>query len=155
MAFVLMSPAFDTGATIPLRHTCSGEDLSPPLEWKGAPEATQSFALVCSDPDAPGGTFYHWAIFDIPADQRQLAEGLYGKKPLVGGLRQAVNDFDRIGYSGPCPPRGHGIHHYHFRLFALDVAQLDFDGRAGCREMERAARQHSLAATEIIGCFER
>jgi Raf kinase inhibitor-like YbhB/YbcL family protein len=154
MAFRLTSPAVDNGAAIPQRYTCSGEDRSPPLEWDEPPPGTRSFALLCDDPDAPSGTFRHWAIFDIPPERRRLTEGL---RPVaaVEGMRQAINDFGRPGYAGPCPPRGHGIHHYHFRLLALDVDRLPVDPQARCSSVDAAARGRVLAAAELVGLFER
>jgi len=155
MNFKVTSPAFNSGAIIPLRYTCSGEDVSPALEWQDAPSGTKSFALTCSDPDAPGGTFYHWAVFDIPADWRQTAQGIPRQASHPGGLRQALNDFGRVGYAGPCPPVGHGPHHYYFRLLALDVEHLELGEDPRCREVEPTARPHCLAVTEIVGRFER
>jgi Raf kinase inhibitor-like YbhB/YbcL family protein len=110
----LGSSAFANDATIPRRFTCDGEDLSPPLDWIGTPAETHSLVLLCDDPDAPAGTWHHWAAYDIATDRAGLAEGatLYADRQ---GFKQAVNDFHRSGYGGPCPPRGHGPHHYHFR----------------------------------------
>src|SRR5512139_1384802 len=97
----LRSSAFPDGTTIPRRFTCDGTDLSPPLDWSDAPETTRSFVLLCDDPDAPAGTWRHWAAYDIPADRAALVEGAaqQGK-----GFRQAINDFQQPGYGGPCPP---------------------------------------------------
>ncbi|GEO84336.1 MULTISPECIES: YbhB/YbcL family Raf kinase inhibitor-like protein [Alphaproteobacteria] len=155
MPFSLISPAFDNRADVPLRYTCSGENLSPAFAWSGAPDGTKSFALVCSDPDAPLGTFFHWAVFDIPADRHGLDEALPPQAELPGGLRQVENSFGRLGYGGPCPPKGHGLHHYHFRLYALDAARLALDEPAHCREVEAEARRHSLGMAELVGLFER
>jgi Raf kinase inhibitor-like YbhB/YbcL family protein len=152
--FQLRSPAFADGAAVPVRHTCDGEDLSPPLVWSGAPAGARSFALLCDDPDAPAGTWHHWALFDIPATTTRLDEGVPATE-TAGVMRQAVNDFGRFGYGGPCPPRGHGVHHYHFRLLALDVPSLGLAGRVRCREVERAARAHVLATAELVGTFRR
>lgn len=153
MTFRLDSPAFATGGRIPTRYTCDGENLSPPLSWSGAPAGTRSFALVCSDPDAPAGTFHHWAVFDIPPDATGLAEGLpTGTTPPFA---HAQNDFRRAGYSGPCPPRGHGAHRYRFALYALKVPALGLPGLPGCRDVERAARTHALAETELVGTYAR
>jgi Raf kinase inhibitor-like YbhB/YbcL family protein len=152
--FQLRSPAFADGAPVPLRHTCEGDDLSPPLAWSDAPAGTRSFALLCDDPDAPAGTWHHWALFDIPAATSRVDEGVPGAE-VAGTMRQAVNDFGRLGYGGPCPPRGHGVHHYHFRLLALGVASLGLTGRVGCPEVERAARPHTLATAELVGTFGR
>ncbi|MCS6879253.1 MAG: YbhB/YbcL family Raf kinase inhibitor-like protein [Geminicoccaceae bacterium] len=153
-AMRLASPAFAAGGRIPERYTCDGADLSPPLSWSGAPVSTRSFVLVCEDPDAPAGTWYHWAVFDIPADQTSLPEGL-AKTEKVGRLRQAINDFRKPGYGGPCPPRGHGTHHYRFRLLALSVGSLPLGPRPGCREVLSAAEPHILAGTELVGTYSR
>jgi hypothetical protein len=152
--FELRSPAFAAGRPIPVRHSCDGEDLSPPLAWSGAPMGTRSFCLLCDDPDAPAGTWHHWALFDIPPTMSGLEEGVAPAADL-DGMRQALNDFGRPGYGGPCPPRGHGVHHYHFRLLALDVASLGLAGRVGCRDVERAARRHTLAVAELVGTYRR
>lgn len=154
MAFRLTSPAFEDGAAIPRRHSCDGEDLSPPLEWEDPPPGTLGFALFCDDPDAPGGTFRHWAIFDIPADRRQSAEGLRSVA-VIDGMRQAVNGFGRLGYGGPCPPHGHGVHHYHFRLLALDLDRLPAGPHPDCETVAAAARAHARGSAELVGLFSR
>lgn len=154
MDFSLTSAAFADGARIPDRHACTGDDLSPPLAWEGPPAGTLGFALVCSDPDAPAGTWYHWAVFDIPADAAALAEG-YPTDARVGVTRQAVNDFRRTGYGGPCPPPGHGVHHYYFHLTALDVDRLDLPPTAGCRDVERVIKHHALAQAVLTGTYSR
>jgi len=100
---LIRSPAFSDGATIPRQYTCEGEDLSPPVEWSGLPPGTQSLALLCDDPDAPAGTWHHWAAYDIPANSTGLPEGA-GQGRGARGLKQGVNDFGRVGYGGPCPP---------------------------------------------------
>lgn len=154
MSLALMSAAFSTGEPIPTVHTCDGADTSPPLSWHGAPEGARGFAIVCTDPDAPVGTWYHWAIFDIPSNITALAAG-YATDARVGSTRQAINDFKRTGYGGPCPPRGHGSHHYHFRLMALSVDRLDLDVPVEAREAERAAERHLLAEAVLIGTYGR
>jgi len=150
----LASPSFVDGAPIPRRFTCDGEDLSPPLEWGGAPSAAQSFALLCDDPDAPGGVWRHWAAYDIPSDRTRLPEGA-GQKSIAPPIKQAVNDFHRIGYGGPCPPRGRGPHHYHFRLLALSVVHLSLGSKPYCRDVEREAHKHVIAEATLVGIYER
>ncbi len=150
----LTSSAFADGAGIPRRFTCDGEDVSPPLAWSGAPAATHSFVLLCDDPDAPGGTWHHWAAYDIPADRTQLAEGA-AKAGGDPGFEQAINDFQKSGYGGPCPPRRHGIHHYHFRLLALSVDRLTVAADPTCRAVEREARKHVLAEATLVGVYQR
>lgn len=148
----LRSSAFPDGTTIPRRFTCDGTDLSPPLDWSDAPEATRSFVLLCDDPDAPAGTWRHWAAYDIPADRAALVEGAaqQGK-----GFKQAINDFQQPGYGGPCPPRGDGIHRYRFRLLALAVDRLPARREPSCQAVEREADKHLLAEAILIGTYQR
>jgi len=150
----LTSSAFANDARIPRTYTCDGEDLSPPLAWSGVPAATHSFVLLCDDPDAPAGTWHHWAAFDIPADWTELAQGIAqqrGRQPF----KQAINDFQRAGYGGPCPPHRHGPHHYRFRLLALSVDRLSLRGNPSCRDVEREARKHVLEEAVLVGVYER
>jgi Raf kinase inhibitor-like YbhB/YbcL family protein len=148
----LSSSAFAPGDKIPGRFTCDGADVSPPLAWSGAPAGTRSFCVVCSDPDAPAGVWFHWAIFDIPGDATQLPEHLPAEH---GAMRQALNDFHRPGYRGPCPPHGHGRHRYHFKLYALDAEHLGVPSGADCRAVEAAAEAHALAAAELVAVYSR
>lgn len=145
--FSLSSDAFAHGQPIPVRHTCEGDDLSPPLAWTDAPLGTRSFALIVDDPDAPGGTFTHWLAWGIDPGTRGLGEG--EAAPLEGR-----NDFGGRGYRGPCPPPGHDPHRYSFRLAALD-AELDLTAGAGTGEVERALDGHALAVAELVGTFGR
>jgi hypothetical protein len=150
----LSSAGFADGETIPTRYACDGANLSPALSWSGAPDGTESFALVCYDPDAPGGAFHHWAIYDLPGDREALREG-FPKGAEAEGARQAVNDFGEAGYKGPCPPHGHGVHHYHFDLFALPAAQLKLPQAATCGQVLAAARGRALASASLIGLYKR
>ncbi|GIW71395.1 MAG: hypothetical protein KatS3mg102_0937 [Planctomycetota bacterium] len=152
--FALHSAAFADGERIPQHHTCEGEDLSPPLRWSGVPSGTRSFALVCEDPDAPGGLWVHWVLFDLPADSRELAAGLPKTGVLASGARQGLNDFGRLGYDGPCPPRGHGPHRYVFRLFALE-APAGLRGGATRKELLAAIEGHVLGEARLTGTYER
>jgi Raf kinase inhibitor-like YbhB/YbcL family protein len=147
----LVSSAFADGAAIPRRFTCDGANLSPPLQWSSAPEGTRSFVLLCDDPGAPAGTWHHWAAYDIPPTMMELVEGI-GQKP---NLKQAVNDFRKTGYGGPCPPHGHGPHHYHFRLLALSTDDLRARPNASCHDVEREARKSTLAEATLVGWYER
>lgn len=153
MALRLTSPAFTNGASIPREHTCDGADLSPALQWEDVPAQTRSFALIVDDPDAPAGTWVHWVIFDLPATTRQLARGVPGDGQLPSGARQGRNDFKRVGYGGPCPPRG-PAHHYHFRLYALD-ATLGLSAGASRADVDAAMRGHVLAHAELVGVYQR
>ena len=153
MAFSLSSPAFANGKAIPVKYARDGDNLSPPLSWSNAPPETCSFALFVSDADAPGGTFYHWAAFDIPAERSGSPEGV-GKR-RAEGFSTATNDFGSSGYDGPEPPRGHGVHHYHFRLAALDVPTLKLRGHASVADVWKAAEEHTIATAEVVGTYER
>ncbi len=150
----LRSSAFSDGETIPRRFTCDGQDLSPPLDWSGAPAQALSFAIFCDDPDAPGGTWHHWAAYDIPADRLGLAEGAARHGDAIG-FRQGVNNFRRTGYGGPCPPRGHGPHHYRFRILALSLARLPLGNNRSCADIERAAGKYVIAEASLVGVYER
>lgn len=147
----LLSDAFADQSAIPRRFTCDGENLSPPLQWSGAPDGTRSYVLLCDDPDAPNGTWHHWAAYDIPASQTGLADGAAHNAKL----RQAVNDFRKPGYGGPCPPHGHGVHHYHFRLLALSTDHVRVQPGASCRDVEREARKFTLAEAALVGVYRR
>ncbi len=147
----LRSSAFADEAAIPRRFTCDGENLSPPLQWSDAPADTQGFVLLCDDPDAPVGTWHHWAAYDIPPATTEL------KLDAASGteLKQAINDFRETRYGGPCPPRGHGVHHYHFRLLALSTAHLRPRANASCKDIEREARKHLIAEATLVGVYQR
>ena len=150
----LSSSAFSDGGPIPPRFTCDGEDVSPPLQWSEAPPETKSFALICNDPDAPAGIWHHWVAYDIPVDLSGLPEGA-GRPTRGERFKHANNDFGRAGYGGPCPPRGHGPHHYHFRLLALSVTGLEIHKTPSCQDVERAARKHLIAEAGIVGLYHR
>jgi Raf kinase inhibitor-like YbhB/YbcL family protein len=154
MALTLESTAFTAGQTLDVRFTCDGDDVSPPLAWHGLPPETKSLAVVLADPDAPRGTFYHWAIFDVPPDRAGLDQGV-ATEEAVDGMRQGVNDFGRVGYSGSCPPKGNQPHHYRFRLFALKVAKLDLRDRPKAAEVERRAQAEALATADLVVLYGR
>lgn len=154
MTLTLESDAFGDGKTIPPPYTCDGDGTSVPLSWSGAPDGTKGFALICDDPDAPGGTFSHWAIWHIPGDRAALPEGL-DATATVDGMHQGVNDFGKLGYGPPCPPRGHGRHRYIFRLYAVDTDSLGVPPNAKVPQVEAAARQHALAEARLTGTYER
>lgn len=152
MEMRLTSTAFGHDEEVPARFTCDGANVSPQLAWSGPPAGTRSFAIVCSDPDAPSGTWYHWAVFDIPAGTCELAEN---HPPKSISVRQAINDFGTQGYGGPCPPHGHGTHHYYFTLYALNVEHLGVPVGARCRDVEKAAKTHAIATAKLIGVYAR
>ena len=148
----LTSTAFGDGGEIPRAHSRDGGDASPPLSWSGAPEGTKAFALVCDDPDAPRATpWVHWVLADLPASATNLPSAAHGpsKEGVVGR-----NDFGELGYGGPAPPRGHGTHHYHFRLYALD-RRLGVARGITKDELLRAMKGRVLAEAELTGTYRR
>lgn len=149
----LTSDAFQDGQAIPQQHTCDGADQSPPLQWGDPPEGTRSFALIVDDPDAPSGTFRHWGAYDIPANLRSLPAGAGNSQN--GAFAQAVNDFGRTGYGGPCPPKGHGPHHYRFKLLALSVDKLGVPANPKIADVEREAEKRLVGRGELTGTYER
>jgi Raf kinase inhibitor-like YbhB/YbcL family protein len=153
MVFTLKSSAFAAGAEIPEQFTCSGSDVSPALEWSGAPATAASFALVMDDPDAPVGTWVHWVLWNLPLSAHALPQGVPKHEQLGDGSRQGSNDFRKIGYKGPCPPPGKP-HRYFFRLYALD-ANLNLAPGATRQELDAAMKGHVLGETEYMGTFRR
>jgi Raf kinase inhibitor-like YbhB/YbcL family protein len=156
MAFMLISAAFADHGDIPERFTCEGADMSPPLHWSGAPESTQSFALIVEDPDAPDPaapqrTWVHWVVYDIPANARELLENAAAKGMPVGA-KQGLNDWRRADYGGPCPPLGR--HRYFHRLYALDSAlpKLAHPTRA---TLLAAMKNHVLAEAQLVGTYQK
>jgi Raf kinase inhibitor-like YbhB/YbcL family protein len=144
----LTSDAFHNGQAIPAQFTCDGANQSPAMSWGEPPQGTKSFALIVDDPEAPGGTFHHWGAYDIPATARAVAAGQRIES-------EATNDFGKTGYGGPCPPKGHGVHHYRFRLYALDVERLGVGAGARIADVEIAANQHAIGKAELVGTYER
>ncbi|NQU11997.1 YbhB/YbcL family Raf kinase inhibitor-like protein [bacterium] len=155
----LSSPAFQSNQRIPTKHTGEGADVSPALQWEGAPAGAKSFALVCDDPDAlsvAGKVWDHWVIWNIPAAAKELPENVAKTEtvPVLGGARQGMNTWPRLGYNGPMPPPGHGVHHYHFKLYALGTV-LNLAPRATKAQLEAAINGHVLGQAELVGTYER
>ena len=150
---LLESEAFEADGTIPLRHTCDGDDISPALSWSEPPEGTQSLALICDDVDAPVRTWVHWVLFNIPADARAMVEGVPADPTSAGLGVQGANGWKRLGYGGPCPPKG-SPHRYTFRLYALDTV-LDLDAGATRAELDRAMEGHILDSGQLMGRYGR
>ena len=154
--FTLSSPSFRNNQPMPAKHSCEGEDASPALKWEDAPAGTKSFALIVDDPDAPGGSWVHWVMYGIAAITKELPENVAKTDTVaaLGSVKQGRTDFDRAGYGGPCPPRGHGVHHYHFRLYALDT-DLNLAPRVTRKQLESAMKGHILAQAELVGTYQR
>lgn len=153
MMLKLESASFPNGEAIPVKHTCDGEDLSPPLTWSAAPEGTKGFALICDDPDAPIMTWVHWIVYSLPAERRSLPEDVKRVRQLSDGTRQGMNSWKRIGYGGPCPPRN-STHRYFFRLYALG-REMDLGPGAAKKELLRAMEGAVLAQAELMGTYRR
>ena len=150
MALQVFSPAFAEGGWIPDLHTCRGADVSPSLEWSGEPAETRSFALILDDPDAPGGIWTHWVVYDLGPKVHNLAQNW---KPGTGS--SGLNSWGKPGYGGPCPPKGHGPHRYFFRLHALDVPALKVAAPAHRDALDGALKGHVLAEAQYMGRYER
>lgn len=150
--FTLTSTAFAEGQPIPARCTCEGQDSSPPLAWTAPPAGTQSLALISEDPDAPGKTWVHWVLYNLPVTTQALPEGLTTAAELTDGTRQGLNDSQRTGFDGPCPPSG--THRYYFKLYALD-AMLRLPANATKPQLEQAMQGHVLATAQLMGTYRR
>lgn len=153
MALSVASPAFDNGQRMPERYSRNGGNVSPPLEWQDAPRNTRSFVVIVEDPDAPRGTFRHWAVYNVPPAYQGLGEDSGARTPGTS-LETAVNDFGNRTYDGPQPPHGHGVHHYHFRVLALDVPELRLPARASVKEVIEAAQPHIIGEAETVGTYQ-
>jgi hypothetical protein len=154
MSLTLTSSAFAQNGAIPTQFTCEGKDLSPPLAWSGVPAAAKSLALIVDDPDAPDPaapklTWVHWVLYNIPPSATGLAEGA---RQLPAGAREGLNDWQRLGYGGPCPPIGR--HRYFHKLYALDAVLPDL-GKPDKAKLEAAMKGHVVAQAELIGTYQK
>lgn len=153
--FRITSTSIQDGMPIPVRYTADGKNLSPQLAWQDVPEDAAELALIVEDPDAPSKDFVHWVVYSIPSSMNGLAEGLPtghhpdAQVPFVQGR----NDFGKVGYNGPAPPPGK-VHHYHFRLMALDQ-KVSLPANADKRDLRQAIRGHIIAETELLGTYRR
>jgi len=154
------SRAFAAGTPVPKKHAYAGEgqNVSPEISWAGIPTGAREIAFLCDDPDAPTPKpWVHWVAYRIPADAKGFPEGVPNKPgPLENppGMLQGKNNWDEIGWGGPLPPPGHGVHHYHFQVFALDT-HLQLMGGATKEDLLRAIEGHVLARGELVGTYER
>lgn len=147
----ISAEGFKDGATLPDIYTCKGKDISPSLSWKGAPAGTKSIALIMDDPDAPGGTFVHWVLYNMPAQTQKLPEGIPHDKIFADGSMQGITDFGQKGYGGPCPPPGKP-HRYYFKVYALD-SKINLPPGASKEQLETEMLGHILAKGEIVGIY--
>lgn len=148
----LSSTAFAEGQPIPRAYTCDGINISPPLEWAGTPKSAKTITIIADDPDAPAGTWVHWVIYNLPADTIGMVENLPSTEDVKGGGLQGKNDFEKIGYGGPCPPSG--THRYFFRIYALDN-ELPLKAGATKAEVEKASAGHILAQAQLMGTYRK
>lgn len=154
MNIKLESQAFNHGDAIPVKYSCEGADISPPLSWSGIPKETKSLAFIMDDPDAPDPaapkmTWVHWVLYNIPVNATGLAEGI---TVLPAGTCEGINDWKRTGYGGPCPPIGR--HRYFFKLYALDTI-LELHGKVTKAQLEKAMHGHILSQAELIGTYKK
>ncbi len=156
MTLSLNSSVFNEGGVVPSKYTCEGDDVAPPLEWDGVPENAQSLVLIVDDPDAPDPdaprmTWVHWVVYNLPSDVRGLPEGAIADM-LPVGTKQGLNDWNNIGYGGPCPPIGR--HRYFFKLYVLDtiLENLSTPTKA---EVEAAMQGHVIAQAELVGTYKK
>jgi len=149
----IISPAFAAGQPIPDNYTCAGLNVSPPLTWTNPPAGAKSSALIADDPDAPGGTWVHWVIYNLPPATAGLSEGVPKSPELANGAKQGVNDYQRTGYGGPCPPPGKP-HRYFFKLYALDLPP-DLKSGLTKKDLVAAMDGHILAEGQLMGTYQR
>jgi len=151
--FVLTSTAFDHGSRIPRRFTCDADNISPDLAWSGTPAGTQSLALITDDADGPSGNWTHWLIWNI-SSRATLLPNHFPKKEVTGNdAFQGLNDFNSIGYKGPCPPPG-SPHRYFFDLYALST-KVELDPGASRPALERAIQPYIIAKARLTGMYQR
>lgn len=154
-SIIVETPAFSMNGTIPRKYTGEGQDISPPLVWSPLPHGTKEIALIVDDPDAPQPQpWVHWVLYGIPVDTNSLPEGISQSSPVPEGMMQGTSSWDRIGYNGPLPPPGHGLHHYYFKLYALD-AQLNLDPGLTKDALLEAILGHVIGEGELIGTYQR
>ncbi len=141
------SPAFPNGQNIPAKYTCDGNNISPALVVRGAPESAKSLVLIVDDPDAPAGRWVHWTLWDIKPETAEIPEG-----GVPAGAVQGLTDFGKVGYGGPCPPSG--MHRYFFKLYALGT-MLGLASQAKAQEIEEAMEGHIIEKAELVGLYSR
>ena len=157
MSITINSSAFSHNEPIPRKHTGDGEDVSPALAWSGVPDGTKELALIMDDPDAPTPQpWVHWVIYKLPPTLAGLPEVVAASPTLTepAGAMQGKNSWGTVGYRGPAPPPGHGVHHYHFKLYALD-AELDVQPGLNQGQLLAKMKGHIVADGELVGTYQR
>ena len=149
---IIKSSAFVEGGMIPSKYTCDERDISPPLEWKDVPAGAKSFALICDDPDAPGGIWVHWVVYNIPSNISRLEENIKPEPGAKNTMLQGSNSWSRTGYGGPCPPSG--THRYYFKLYAVDE-MLPLKPGMSKKQLLDAMKGHVLAEAQLMGKYKR
>jgi Raf kinase inhibitor-like YbhB/YbcL family protein len=149
----ITSNAFSEGNPIDTKYTCDGENISPQLSWSNAPDTTKSFALICDDPDAPVGVWVHWVLYNLPANTKELPQAVATTEQVLDNAKQGINDFKKIGYGGPCPPKGNP-HRYYFKLYALDT-ELNLASGLTKEKLLAAMKGHILAECSLMGTYAR
>ena len=148
----LVSTAFKEGEAIPRQYTCDGIDISPPLEWSGTPKTAKTIAIIADDPDAPSGTWVHWVVYNLPAENIGLVENLPATESLKAGGFHGKTDFGKVGYGGPCSPSG--THRYFFKVYAVD-SELPLRAAATKDELLKAMEGHVVAQAQLMGIYRR
>ncbi len=146
----LISSVFNDGDRLPKKYTCEGDEVNPSLQWSGIPDGTKSLALIVDDPDAPGGTWVHWLVYNIEPTVSNLPEGANITKPM----QQGMSSSNQIKYQGACPPKGHGTHHYYFTLYALDTT-LNLKDGVTKQELLSAMNNHIREKATLMATYER
>ncbi|HKJ30878.1 MAG TPA: YbhB/YbcL family Raf kinase inhibitor-like protein [Balneolales bacterium] len=152
MSIKLTSSAFKEGEKIPVQYTCDGKNISPPLQWSDVPDKAKSLALLVEDPDAPGQTWIHWVLYNIPPNVTQLSEHTSSGEQLKNGAINGTSSFKKLGYGGPCPPSG--THRYFFKIYALDTV-LNLKPGATKPQLIDAMKGHILAEGQLMGRYAR
>jgi Raf kinase inhibitor-like YbhB/YbcL family protein len=148
----IISTAFKEGQPIPRPYTCDGVNISPPLEWTGVPKQAKTIAIIADDPDAPSGTWVHWVLYNVPAENIGLVENVPATDSLKAGGYQGKTDFGKVGYGGPCPPSG--THRYFFKIYAVD-SELPLKAGATKADLEKAMQDHVVAQGQLMGTYSR
>ncbi len=156
LSLVIASAAFQASSAIPMQYSCEGEDISPPLTWTGVSTEAKSLVLIVDDPDAPDPkapkmTYVHWLLYNIPVNVSELPENVSLEK-VSQGILEGTNDWQRVGYGGPCPPIGE--HRYFFKLYTLDCQLFDLNAPIKA-ELEAAMAGHILQTAELVGTYEK